>query len=127
MSTQVKKFYNGFSTRGYEGFGKLFEIINVECIEEDLMNEIFTERGQRLMMPTYGTRIPLLVFEMNDQQTQDIVREDITTVISHDPRVRLMNLDILPAEDKNALVVIAKINYLEFNVTKDLWISVNSR
>lgn len=127
MPIKVTKFYNGFSTRRYEDEGASFALINIQCIEEDLINEIFTERGSRLMMPEYGTRIPLMTFELNDLQSQDVIREDLELVVSHEPRVELLNLDILPATDRNALIAILKLNYLEFNVTKDLMIFVNSR
>jgi len=124
---QVTKFYKGFSTRGYEELGKPFDIYNVECVEEDLLNEIFTLRGERLYMPTFGTRIPLLVFEINDAETERIIREDLTTVFEHDPRVKLEAIQIIAIKKRYALAVIAKINYLEFNVVRDLRIEINSR
>jgi len=122
-----KVYYKGLSTRNYEAKGGGFGIHDVKCIQEDLMNELFTIRGERMMMPTYGTRIPLLVFEPNDTETQDVLREDVTTVINHDPRVELLALDIIVAADKNALVCSAKVKYKEFNVVEDLYIEVNSR
>lgn len=122
-----KVYYKGFSTRNYEEKGGSFGIYDVKCIQEDLMNELFTTRGERLNMPTYGTRIPLLVFEPNDAETQDVLREDITTVIEHDPRVELLALDIIVAADKNVLIGSAKVRYKEFNVVEDLYIEVGSR
>lgn len=120
-------YYKGFSTRRYEDKGGSLALYNVDCIQEDLMNELFTIRGERINMPTYGTRIPLLVFEPNDTETEDILREDVTTVIKHDPRVELLALDIIVAKDRNALIASAKVRYIEFNVVKDLYIEVNSR
>lgn len=79
------------------------------------------------MMPDYGTRIPLLVFELNDTYTHDVVREDLTTVFKHDPRVKIVALNVLPDYDRNVLAAIATINYLEFQVTQDLRIEVKSR
>jgi phage baseplate assembly protein W len=127
MANELVKFYVGFNTRDYEDQGGTFEVYNVAVIERDLMNAIFTERGQRLMMPNYGTRIPLMTFEPGDQQTMDIITMDLKEVFDHEPRVKLINLDIIPAVEKNALVAVAKVMYLEFNVTKDLYIEVNSK
>lgn len=124
MATQLKKFYVGFNTRNYEEGGGTFDSYNVECVEQDILNAIFTVRGERVMMPNYGTRIPLMVFEPGDQQTIDIIEQDLDTVFSQEPRVRVVNLDVVPATEKNALVVIVKLEYLEFNVTKDLYIEV---
>jgi phage baseplate assembly protein W len=121
------RFYKGFSTRNYENLGTSLEITDISCIEEDLLNEIFTIRGERVMMPTYGTRIPLLLFEMNDASTMDIIKADLTEVFNHDPRVEIVNLDVISSPDRNALMAIAKLNYKEFAVIKDLWITINSR
>lgn len=124
MATQLKKFYVGFNTRNYEEKGGGFTSYNVECVEQDILNAIFTIRGERVMMPNYGTRIPLMTFEPGDQQTIDIIEQDLETVFKQEPRVRVVNLDILPAPERNALIAIAKLEYLEFNVTKDLYIEV---
>jgi phage baseplate assembly protein W len=123
----LRKFYKGFSTRSYEEKGVAFSIYDVECIQEDLMNEIFTIKGERLHMPTYGTRIPLLVFEPNDDETATIIEEDVTTVINHDPRVELIDLNVIQAKDTQALICVAKVRYKEFDVVQDLYIEVNSR
>jgi len=123
-----KQFYNGFSTRYYEEQGGKFDLHDVNLIAEDLMNEIMTPRGSRLFMPDFGTRIPLLIFEPNDAATMDVIREDITTVVSHDPRVQLVGeIAFIQNPDTYALVAVAKLNYVEFAVTKDLFIQINSR
>lgn len=120
-------FYKGFSTRSYETGTGLFDLHDVDLVEEDLLNELFTIKGDRLHMPDFGTRIPLLVFEPNDNQTQSVLEEDIRAVIDRDPRVALADLVIYPAPDRNTLIAIAKINYLEFQVVRDLNIEVGSR
>lgn len=127
MANQLKKFYVGFNTRNYEDSGGAFDIYNEECVARDLLNAIFTERGQRLMMPNYGTRIPLMAFEPGDQQSMDIITVDLTEVFNNEPRVKLLNLDIIPMVEKNAMVAIAKLLYIEFNVTKDLFLTINSK
>lgn len=121
------RYYLGFNTKNYEKFGGGFASYNTNCIEQDLLNEIFTIRGERLYMPTFGTRIPTLTFEPNDAGTMDVIREDITTVMNNDPRVVLQDLSIIQLPDVYAILAIAKVNFLEFNVTKDLNIKVTSQ
>lgn len=121
------KYYRGFSTRNYAKNGGSFSKFNVELIEEDLMNELFTIRGERVKMPTFGTRIPLMVMELNDQESMDILKEDVETVIKNDPRVELQALDVITNVDRHSIIVVAKVLYIEFLVTKDLRIEVNSR
>ena len=124
MAVKLKKFYKGFSTRGYEENGGSFSVYNVQCVEEDLMNAIFTEVGQRKMID-FGTRIPLMTFEPGDQASIDVITQDLMKVFNNDPRVQVLNLDVIPATEKNALIAVAKLNYLEFLVTKDLMIEIN--
>jgi len=123
----MTKYYKGFSTRNYEETGRPFEIYNVDLVEEDLLNEIFTIVGDRLDLPNFGTRVRLLEFELNDLYTQDILREDMLKVFANDPRVQVLNFQIIPYVDRYMLVAIAKLLYVEFQVTKDLKIEVTNR
>lgn len=124
---QVYKFYRGFSTKAYEASGKGFVLYNVELIEEDLFNELFTLKGERLEMPDFGTRIPLLMFEPNDTATADILKEDVEQTVKNDPRVEMIACDIISQPDSHKLICVAKVRYIEFNVVKDLRIEVGSR
>lgn len=124
---QAYKFYRGFSTKAYEATGKGFVLYNVELIEEDLFNELFTIKGERLELPNFGTRIPLLMFEPNDVESATVLQEDVETVIKGDPRVELLNCDIISSPDTHRIICVAKVRYIEFNVTKDLRIEVGSR
>jgi phage baseplate assembly protein W len=126
-STNIKKFYKGFSTRNYHDLGKEFEIYNVDCVTEDLLNHIFTIKGERVMMPDFGTRIPLMVFEPNDELSQEVIRDDLLYVFKYDPRVELLNLVLNPDEDTNLIEAIATLKYLEFDVVKDLHIEIRSQ
>ncbi len=124
---EFKKYYKGFSSRVYHDRGGDFSVYNVECVEEDLLNHIFTIKGERVMMPDWGTRIPTLIFEPNDQASVDVIEEDLTYVFEYDPRVELLGLSVLPSPDSNTVVAIAKLKYLEFDVVKDLNIEVRSQ
>ncbi len=127
MTYQFKKYYKGFSTKKYHDDGGDFEIHNIMCVEEDLLNHIFTIKGERVMMPEFGTRIPIMVFEPNDLESQSIIEEDLRYVFEYDPRVKLLNLSILPLDNTNAILALAKLKYIEFNVTKDLKIEIRSQ
>jgi phage baseplate assembly protein W len=123
----MKIFYQGFSTRTYADSGTEFIRLNIDVINEDLLNHIFTIKGERVHMPDWGTRIPLLQFELNDPYTQQVITEDLTAVFSADPRVELVALDIITAKDSYALIASCKVNYLEFQVTQDLNIEITSQ
>lgn len=128
MTTPIrsKLFYKGFSTSKYELSGGAFATSNIETVKSDLLNHIWTEVGERVMMPKFGTRIPTLAFEPCDDATKAVVEEDIRKVIDYDPRVKLLNLEVIGLPDNNCIVAFVDIEYLELNVQDVLHIQVGT-
>lgn len=119
----TRAIYKGFSTANWRKSRSL-DINNIDLVKQDLLNHIYTERGERVMMPSFGTRIPAIVFEPNDENTRLIVEEDLTEVFNYDPRVKLISLNVMSLPDNNAIVAIADLLYVEFNVRDNLRIEV---
>jgi hypothetical protein len=115
--------YRGYSSYEYQT-NKAFSIADAELVKLDLLNHIFTRRGERVMMPTFGTRIPDLVFEPLDSITLDVLEEDLRAVFAFDPRVELLNLTISPSYDTNSVVASALLLYVELNLTGNLDINI---
>ncbi len=115
--------YKGFSTANWLET-KSLSVTNIDLVKQDILNHIFTIRGERVQMPSFGTRIPLLTFEQNDDITKSIIEEDLKTVFEYDPRVKLLSLSVLSLPDNNAMVAMADLFYLEFNVSDVLRIEV---
>ena len=120
MATTV---YKGFSTRDWQD-RQNFGMRDLELVKRDLLNHIFTVKGERVMMPNFGTRIPLLAFEPNDEQTRAIVEADLTEVFNYDPRVNLIGLTVSSLPDNNAILALADLLYVEFQVRDELRIEV---
>lgn len=97
---------------------------DIELVKMDLLNHIYTRKGERVMMPNFGTRIPDLAFEPLDQLTLDILEEDLRTVIAFDPRVQLLELSIIPYYDNNAVIASARLLYIELNITGNLDLNI---
>jgi phage baseplate assembly protein W len=93
-------------------------------VKRDLLNHIWTTKGERVMMPGFGTRIPLLAFEPNDDTTLAIVEDDLRAVFEYDPRVQLINLEVLTFPDNNAIIAMADLLYIQFEVRDTLKIEV---
>lgn len=116
--------YKGFSTQAWLSNNRL-GTSNIETVKRDLLNHIFTAPGERVGMPNWGTRIPLMTFEPNDEQTREIIYNDLKMVIDFDPRVQLIGeLQVLTIPDTNAIVCFCDLLYLEFNIQDTLNISV---
>src|SRR4051812_36280403 len=102
----MAKIYRGFSTYDWRK-RKTFSMSNIDLVKRDLLNHIYTSKGERVMMPNFGTRIPTLAFEPNDERTRKIVEDDLREVINYDPRVKLINLSVASLTDNNAIIALA--------------------
>ena len=120
-SQAYSALYRGFSTASaLKNGARSFTTRDVETIKQDLMNHIYTIRGERVMQPNFGTRIPLMAFEPLDESSLAIIKEDLTEVFTYDPRVRLLDIALLPMPDNNAIAAFVDIEYLELNTRETL-------
>lgn len=111
--------YRGFSTANYLTNGTML-VTNQELVKRDLLNHIYTIPGERVHLPNFGTRIPLLAFEPLDQKTLAIVKEDLTKVFAYDPRVQLIDMAVNALPDNNMIAVFVDLRYVELDVTETL-------
>ena len=109
--------YRGFSTFNAK---KGFSLTGKDLVNRDLMNHIYTQLGERPLMPRFGTRIPLLTFEPVDQQTISAIEEDLRAVAEYDPRVQLLDLAVLALPDNNTIVALMDLRYIELGVVDTL-------
>ena len=107
--------YTGFSTTS-----KNFRLTGKDLINQDLRNHIFTLKGERVMMPGFGTRIPLIAFEPLDQITLTAIEEDLKEVVNYDPRVELLDIAVLALPDNNAIVALLDLRYVELGTVETL-------
>lgn len=117
-------YYSGFSSKAFLS-QRSFTITNVDVIKQDLLNHIWTIKGERLNMPDFGTRIPTLAFEPNDESTRTILEADIREVIKYDPRVKLIDLQILQLPSANAIVAAIDLYFIELDLSDSLEINIS--
>ena len=116
--------YKGFSSFEFQSKGT-FRLNDIELVKLDLLNHIFTRRGSRVMEPDFGTSIPDLPFEPLTDELVETVEDELTEVFEFDPRVELLDLRVVPAEDQNALTAAALLRFIEFDVTDTLNIRID--
>lgn len=107
--------YKGFSTENFKK-RRSFKLNDIELVKRDLLNHIFTRRGERIMMSGYGTRIPDLIFEQLTPEIVEIVEIDLLDVFDQDPRVEVFDLIVVPLFDQNTIVAVADLDYIELNL-----------
>lgn len=110
--------YRGFSSFEFEQT-KEFGLSDIELVKLDLLNHIFTSRGDRVMMSMYGTSIPRLVFEPLDNEVLSILEDELREVFEADPRVQLLTLNVQVTEDEHTVTASATLKYVELNITDD--------
>lgn len=115
--------YKGYSSFEFERI-KQFELTDVELVKMDLLNHIFTRRGSRVMMPTFGTVIPDLVFEPLDEQTTEILEDELRTVFDFDPRVEIVSLDLVVEEDLHTITVAVQLFYVELDIVDNFELNI---
>lgn len=115
--------YRGYSSYEYQA-NKTFSIADIELVKLDLLNHIFTRRGDRVMMPSFGTRIPDLAFEPLDDITLAVLEEDLRTVVAFDPRVQLIDLTVTPSYDTNSVTAAVTVLYIELDLTGNIDINI---
>jgi len=104
------RVFKGYSTVGKE-WGN-FKIYDIELAKRDLLNEIYTRKGERLMSPEYGYIVWDLLFDPLTYELVDIIREDTLRIISRDPRLELNTLDVTEDVDLQTLTVKIILNYV---------------
>ena len=111
--------YKGFSTKKFQN-KKDFVLTDIDLVKEDLINHIFTRRGERVKMADFGTSIPDLIFEPLVEEVVVRVRDELNRVFTYDPRVEVVDMVVIPLYDESAIVALADLNYIELNETDRL-------
>ena len=75
-------------------------------LNSNIINFFLTNRGERVLDPTYGANLRATIFEQITEGNLDALRAKIETDLATNfPDVRLANLEILGSEDLNTIQV----------------------
>lgn len=119
----ARALYRGFSSFEFQK-KKSFSLTDVELVKMDLLNHIFTKRGSRVKMPTFGTIIPDLVFEPLDEEVTETLREELQTVFEYDPRVNVLDFSIQPNFNTGEVTASARLFYVELQSVDDFELNI---
>ena len=115
--------YKGYSSFEFQK-RKTFKIRDIELVKMDLLNHIFTRKGERVMMPNFGTSIPEMAFEPLDAETISLVREEVSRVIDYDPRVNMIDMETNPDYERNSLYINAQVFYVELGFAENFELNI---
>jgi len=78
--------------------------VGTRIIQNDLLQLIYTNPGERVYRPTYGIGIRTYLFELNDDQTLEVLQTNIRQQISmYETRVDVDNLSVTQDKDNKKL------------------------
>lgn len=110
----------GFSTNTQL---RSFTLRNVELVKRNLLNELYTRKGERAMMPDFGSGLQDLVMETYSPDIELAIEDEIVNAINNEPRLELNNIEIIVQDHLIEIQVsvvyvpgsIAEVLFLEFN------------
>jgi phage baseplate assembly protein W len=86
--------------------GNISRRVNVDSVKMGLRNLILTNKYERLKNPSFGTNIRRHLFELFTETTASDLENDIRDAIeNYEPRVRIIELNVIPNEDQNQMTV----------------------
>lgn len=83
--------YSGFSTANST---KKYRITDFELVKQDLQNHFAIRKGEKLMNPNFGTIIWDMLFEPLNEDTKNVIVQDIKKIVANDPRIAARNVTV---------------------------------
>jgi phage baseplate assembly protein W len=110
--------FKGFST--VNKVRASYSLTDIDLVKRDLLNEFYTRKGERLMLPEFGSIIWDMLMNPEDQFTEQEIRDDIERIIAKDPRVKLNNITLYDTD--HTLRAEISLTYLVLNSSDILYV-----
>lgn len=114
--------YKGFSTVGNV---KKFRVTDFELAKRDLLNHLNIRKGERLMQRSFGTIIWDMLFEPLTDEVKSIISNDLVSIVSSDPRLRVDSMNIV--EYEHGLQLQLGVTYVPTNQVDQMIVSFDQR
>ena len=74
----------GYSTKGNLSLPKILH--DRDLAQQDLLNEIHTRKGERVMSPTFGCVAWDILFDPFTNNSEEEIKKDLARIVAKDPR-----------------------------------------
>ena len=79
---------------------------DLKAIRQSIIAILTTRKGERVMLPEFGSNVWAILFEPMDDITTDKLRDAVMSSIKRwEPRVEIGNVQVTPKEDFNEYTV----------------------
>ena len=95
----------------------LIALKNSSAIARSIRNIVFTQPGEKFFNPEFGSRVSESLFEVVDQVSTIAIRDEIrSSIINYEPRVRLLDVIVIPNVDDNEMNVTVKYKIIGIDI-----------
>ena len=105
--------YKGFDSKQSS---KNYKLYDIDLVKQDLINHFYIRKGEKLMIPDFGTVIWDLLFEQFTEEVKKLITEDVEQIINYDPRIAINGV-IIDSTDMGIRIE-ADITYIPFNINE---------
>jgi phage baseplate assembly protein W len=107
--------YRGFSTRLN---AKKYSVTDFALAKQDMINHFEIRKGEKLMNPQFGSIIWDMLFEPLTEDTKQIITNDITKIISYDPRLAVQQVAV--TEQDTGFLIEIIVSYIPTDQTETI-------
>ncbi len=127
VSSKVEKYYGlGFPIGWNTAGGYFSKMSGLELIKRNLIQLVRTTRGERFMLPLFGTNLKRYLFEPKDEYLFSKIRKEVAeTIQRYAPYVEFIRLDIKGTNANQYTSGIDMVLYCKVRDEEDVFIEVN--
>ena len=95
----------------------LIALKNTSAIARSIRNIVFTQPGEKFFNPEFGSRVSESLFEIVDEVSSIAIRDEIrSSIINYEPRVKLLDVAVIPNEGDNEMNVTVKYKIIGIDI-----------
>ena len=96
----------------------LIALKNTSAIARSLRNIVFTQPGEKFFQPEFGSRVSESLFEIVDELSALTIRDEIrSSIINYEPRVKLLDVVVIPNPSENEMNVTIKYEIVGLDIS----------
>ena len=112
----LPRTYKGFSTVNSNSIKS--SLYDLELIKQDLINQFYIRKGEKLENPEFGTIIWDMLFEPLTEQIKTLIVNDVTNIVNSDPRIQ--SIQTIVTQVEYGLQVELTMIYLPYNIQESM-------
>ena len=116
VSQSFKDISMSFETNPLNG--DLIALKNTSAIARSLRNIVFTQPGEKFFQPEFGSRVTKSLFDIADGVSASAIRDEIrSSIINYEPRVKLLDVTVIPNPRENEMNVTIEYEIVGLNIS----------